>query len=359
MNNKPKLSFTQDYFKPEVRENFCIEGLMKRAWAAQLEVLMIVDELCKKHNITWYADCGTLLGAIRHKGFVPWDDDVDIAMKRQDYEKFIKIAVQELPKEFDIISPENSLDTIFSFCRINNTGVVRFDDEFMERYHNFPYMAGIDISPLDGVPDDPEERMLLCDIVRVLVMTKDHMSEWDYKTQDNYYNLIEEACNVKLNRDSSLTVQLVELINIISQSYSVNECNQLANICWWATGVINEPVSVAVYSDVTYLPFENIDVPVPYEYTDAVKAIYGDDYMKPIRGTATHQYPFYQKQKRAIYRFHNNTDFEKRERWVAKKLGVNTSELFELSRLDKGEGITTYRYFCQGAFATIDVPETI
>ena len=63
----------------------------------QLELLYNVQVICKKYNIRWFAVGGTLLGAVRHKGYIPRDDDLDIGMLQQDYEKFIKIAPSELP----------------------------------------------------------------------------------------------------------------------------------------------------------------------------------------------------------------------------------------------------------------------
>ena len=66
------------FFEAEEREGFFVSSMMKRYWAAQLKVLSDVARVCKKHNIRWFADCGTLLGAVRHGGYIPWDDDLDI-----------------------------------------------------------------------------------------------------------------------------------------------------------------------------------------------------------------------------------------------------------------------------------------
>ena len=81
---------------------FIIEPMMKYAWAAEIEVLEVVAEICNRHNIQYFADYGTLLGAVRHKGFIPWDDDIDISMFRSDYERFLKIAPAELPSGWQI-----------------------------------------------------------------------------------------------------------------------------------------------------------------------------------------------------------------------------------------------------------------
>src|SRR5690606_23551383 len=73
---------------------------LKRVQQIQLRMLIFVDEVCSKHNIRYWLDGGTLLGAIRHQGVIPWDDDIDVAMPRDDYERFLSIAGKYLPEEF-------------------------------------------------------------------------------------------------------------------------------------------------------------------------------------------------------------------------------------------------------------------
>ena len=70
---------------------------LRDAQIIMLNILKEIDKICKKHNLIYFLDGGTLLGAVRHKGFIPWDDDVDIGMPREDYRKFLKIAQKELP----------------------------------------------------------------------------------------------------------------------------------------------------------------------------------------------------------------------------------------------------------------------
>ena len=96
------MEFPSEFFKKEIRCGFEIPEMMKRAWAAELEVLEVIDTICREHNIQYFADWGTLLGAIRHKGFIPWDDDIDICLKRNDYDKLIKILPDELPYGFSM-----------------------------------------------------------------------------------------------------------------------------------------------------------------------------------------------------------------------------------------------------------------
>ena len=83
------ICFPENYFDTETRSRFTIGRLMKSNWAAQLEVLEVLKEICAKHNILFFAGFGTLIGAVRHKGFIPWDDDIDVTMKRSDYMRFL------------------------------------------------------------------------------------------------------------------------------------------------------------------------------------------------------------------------------------------------------------------------------
>lgn len=82
------LYFDKDFFLGETRNDFYIEPMIKCAWAAELEVLEVVRNICEKHNLKYFAADGTLLGAVRHRGFIPWDDDIDIMMPRDDYMRF-------------------------------------------------------------------------------------------------------------------------------------------------------------------------------------------------------------------------------------------------------------------------------
>ncbi|KDE71244.1 hypothetical protein FUSO7_10000, partial [Fusobacterium necrophorum BFTR-2] len=89
----------------------------------ELEILIEVDRICKKYEIEYFLDFGTLLGAIRHEGFIPWDDDIDIGMTRDNYEKFMKIAPSKLKKEYFLqnIDSEEQCPYLYSRLRKKNT----------------------------------------------------------------------------------------------------------------------------------------------------------------------------------------------------------------------------------------------
>lgn len=143
------MLFHNSYFEDEVRDGFFVPSEIKRAWAAELEVLSEIDKICKKYKIQYFADWGTLLATVRHEGFIPWDDDLDIVMKREDYRRFMEIAQTELPEGFSAYNFRNH-DNLWLFLgRVVGKRRICFEEEHLERFHQFPYIAGVDIFVLD------------------------------------------------------------------------------------------------------------------------------------------------------------------------------------------------------------------
>lgn len=124
-----------------------------------LRMLKVIDYLCKQHHIPYWLEGGTLLGAIRHQGFIPWDDDLDISMLREDYNKFIKIAAENLPADMFLQTPDRDRG-FFNFAaplkvRDCNSRFVELHENGDEPYHTGIY---IDIFPIDSMPESKWDR---------------------------------------------------------------------------------------------------------------------------------------------------------------------------------------------------------
>ncbi len=149
------MEFPKEFFLDEVREGFYVPAMMKRAWAAEIEILFEIDKICEKHELHYCIDYGTLLGAIRHRGFIPWDDDIDIMMMREDYEIFSKVANAELPEELSFCSiMDNSNYELTSHVKHNK---MLISSKALGKYHNYLYGAGVDIFPYDRLSTDHEK----------------------------------------------------------------------------------------------------------------------------------------------------------------------------------------------------------
>ena len=113
-----------------------------------LRILMAVDKTCRENQLRYYIWAGTMIGAVRHKGFIPWDDDIDIAMPRPDYERFIAHSKEWLPQPYEFVCAENDPRYPLPFGKVQDASTT-----LIERTH-LHYLGGIyiDVFPIDGVP---------------------------------------------------------------------------------------------------------------------------------------------------------------------------------------------------------------
>ena len=145
--------------------------LLIKAQERMLDILIEVDRVCSKHNINYFLTDGTLLGAVRHKGFIPWDDDVDIGMLREDYNKFIEIATSELGEDYFLKSietdPNYNRFHIPLKVRDNRSKLVEVDENENEKFNQGIY---IDIFAFDTLPKNKVIRKLQKLISRFIVL---------------------------------------------------------------------------------------------------------------------------------------------------------------------------------------------
>ena len=125
----------------------------------QLEMLKIFTQLCGQLNLTYYLVCGSALGAVKYGGFIPWDDDVDVAMPREDYERFLSRGQDFLPEGFFLqnFRTDPAFPQIYSKLRNDNTTFIESSSRQLPIHHGI----FIDIFPLDGYPEDPLQRRAL------------------------------------------------------------------------------------------------------------------------------------------------------------------------------------------------------
>lgn len=140
-----------DFLKPETRCGFYVDENRKRLWKIELDMLEIVDKLCRENGINYFLHSGSALGAVRHKGFIPWDDDLDLGMLRTDFEKFVRIAKEQIKEPYFVQYGMNDGGHICGLLRLrysNSTGIIKIDKD--KNCNNGVY---IEIYPFDNIPD--------------------------------------------------------------------------------------------------------------------------------------------------------------------------------------------------------------
>ncbi|MCB1828331.1 MAG: LicD family protein, partial [Coxiellaceae bacterium] len=130
------------------------ETPLRQAQLVMLRMLKIFDHICKKHKLTYWLEAGTLLGAVRHHGFIPWDDDLDVSMLRKDYERFIRLAPDELPSDI-FMQTEKSDPGYFNPAvplKLRDKNSLLIEPHEVEDKHIHQGIF-IDIFPYDTVPE--------------------------------------------------------------------------------------------------------------------------------------------------------------------------------------------------------------
>lgn len=162
-------------------EEYKITPKMKKVREIQLNLLEVFIEVCEKNQLKYYTIYGTLLGAIRHKGYIPWDDDIDIAMPRADYEKLKKIANNEFKGPYFLQTPENDSQCFYNgYSRLRNSNTTGIST--MDIGRNCNNGIWIDILPLDNYcSDEKEQRKMINKINKVqkLLYAKVYGSDYE------------------------------------------------------------------------------------------------------------------------------------------------------------------------------------
>ena len=273
------LTFPLSYFQDEVREGFYISTMMKRYFASQLKVLSYIAQICDKYSISWYADCGTLLGVIRHGGFIPWDDDLDICMLRDDWERFFAVAKKELPEGFQVLSIDGEPEYEEIIGRVVNGNSIDIGPERMAEYYGCPYVVGIDIFPLDGIYEDEEKEN------KRLVRAG--------KAADEY---TQAGGNLSLGAGRNLVASMKrrKLLEKVQETY--RECptadaKKVALMPFYAAAG-NHVYEKEIFRDVVRLPFDITYINAPARYEEVMEIEYGD-YLAVFKKGGIHEYPVY------------------------------------------------------------------
>lgn len=128
--------------------NSDLSAIQQQLWATEQEILDVIDSVCQTHNLRYSLAYGTLLGAVRHGGFIPWDDDVDVMMPREDYEKLIEIWPASAPEGFLMETEQMSDDYVNNFLKIRkeHTTFLQFESERTAKHLKGIY---VDVFPAD------------------------------------------------------------------------------------------------------------------------------------------------------------------------------------------------------------------
>lgn len=236
----------------------------------ELSILGEIERVCKQNNIEYFAYAGTLLGAVRHKGFIPWDDDIDIGMMREDYNRFLEVAPKELSNQFSIEHATINLNFPVYYAKVFKNGTLFVETHTKKSKVNQGIF--VDVFPFDNAASSECARKL-------------------YKKRIEFYNQLNRA--KVLSKASSVKPPLKRIIAVlgrsilkvvllpIPRSFLFNRMDEVVQMYNKSdsTWVSSRGYAVVRKNDllpIKQLQFENIRIPVPQNADAMLRNIYGD-----------------------------------------------------------------------------------
>lgn len=251
---------------------------LEKLHTIEVEILDEIVRICNTHNLRYYLIGGTLLGAIRHKGFIPWDDDLDIAMPREDYERFCKVAVLELSSNYYLHSKDTDDEYWLPFAKVKKKGTI-----FCDATAPWVKLNGIwvDIFPLDldRLDNAKEIQNKFLKHARYRLMITDKLRNkrgWKWWIK---YVLFGFPSIKTMNRR---IYEITSGCKIINSDAYVNYGSQY--------GVKKQTMPIGWYDDSVNVEFEGKLYKAPKEYIKVLTKIYGSNFMQlpPLEKRITH-----------------------------------------------------------------------
>ena len=234
-------------------------------------------KICEKNNLTYYIYAGSLLGAVRHNGFIPWDDDLDVVMFREDYEKLKKIFLSNPNDKYELLTNETSEDYfhLLSKLMIKNT---LFEEEWVNQV-NFHVGINIDIFVLDDLADGRFKRFYQLKksflYNKLLIMSKIKLDDLPFLTKVTTH-LVYYFLNLFNIKPSTINKRCLNFL----RKYQDVCCE-----CVFDISATAEEYPLIYYKEdfnqIVKLKFEDIEVNAPKNYDNILKSLYGDYMMLP------------------------------------------------------------------------------
>ena len=241
------------------------------------EVTRVLDEL----NIPYFMQGGTMLGAIRHKGFIPWDDDVDLGIPRVDYERLLREVSAKLPENLQLRTYDDETDHHYYFARIVDTRYqIRRMGSLEERLENI----WVDLFPLDGMPNGFVSRQWH-KFRLLMTRLKFHLSCFEKVNIKRPGRPLIERIIIKIAMVTRVgkwwnTRKQLDKMDRLLKKYPPEKSEYLVNFTGQTSFKFNEMFKKEVYGTGKAYPFEDMTLVGPEQYDPYLKSLYGD-YMTP------------------------------------------------------------------------------
>lgn len=256
---------------------------LRKVQLLECEMLRELLAVCEKYKLHVWACAGTLLGAIRHRGFIPWDDDIDVLMFREDYDKLLEIGPKEFKEPYFFQSAYTDINYSFAHSQLRRSDTTAVFPDTLRQ----PYNQGIfiDIFVFDAIPEDDSVLAQQCRLMRLLQLCMYWRFFW-YTAQKWYrrigsyiFHLVASCFNHR---------KWYRRMEKYASSNNSKGYTRVASLMFDNRNIGRTIVSLSDFRETIWVPFENLNIPVPIGYDNVLKKLCGEDYMTPIHKSTMH-----------------------------------------------------------------------
>lgn len=277
-----RITLPDGFLDEEVRCGYTVTKNMKEIWAVELDLLYVLDCVCKKYNIEYWADGGTMLGAIRHQGFIPWDDDIDIIMTRDNYDRLCGVGEKEFTEPYFFQTEYTDPGSLRGHAQLRNSNTSGILESEYKYSYSFNQGIFIDIFPLDFIPDNEDEKRIYIKKVESLMKRAQRTAIFQNRYLPYRRNFLKKLLNFTviklihfLNREKKETnPYFIEFEDTVKANNNT-ETNTLGKLFFCP---INEKSiwKSEWFKKTIYVPFEMLTIPVSAEYDMIMTKFFGD-----------------------------------------------------------------------------------
>ena len=279
------MNLPEDFCQEETRQGYTVSREMKEVWAVSMDMAQRLIDVCQRHGLQCWMDSGTLLGAVREGGFIPWDDDIDFVMLRKDYDKLVKIAAEEFQPPYFFQTTYSDEDYYCGHAQLRRTDTTALTQAEVSARKNHCQGIFVDIFVLDGFIENPVLRFLhrtTTMLIRKTIHGQLRHPEENTSLGKKFGSLVSKAIGCladyrRLFRWYEALFRMVDAdrhrrVSVISYRYSTHRRIRLRSS----------------YERMEWIPFEGQQYPAPNNTDDALRCYFGADYMTPHHEPTAH-----------------------------------------------------------------------
>lgn len=290
---KIKLSIPESFFKEETRCGYTVSRKMKEIWAVQLDLFAEFDRVCRKYGIIYIASGGTMLGAVRHHGYIPWDDDIDLMLTRDQYDKLCQVAPNEFKHPYFFQTEKTDVGFMRGFARLRNSETTGIQKQEISYHLTYNQGIFIDIFPMDNIPNDKSKYERQCKKYSFYNLLFSYLNVIETGIVNDEVSLLERSIRKLLSSSLGIISKKMRLCDHYYEK-AQRECmryncekSEYISLLSFQMDNLKHAIRNSDMDHIIYVDFEFLKMPIIANYDEHLKLKYGK-YLTPLQNPNYH-----------------------------------------------------------------------